>query len=86
MGPDGASNQERLCWPGLSSIYWTGVGLFADDTCIYATDRKEDYVLRKLQRGLSTIKTWCERRNIKINTTHAIYFSHGLSLPEIILY
>jgi hypothetical protein len=31
--------------------------LFADDTCIYATDRKEGYVLRKLQRGLSVIET-----------------------------
>jgi hypothetical protein len=26
---------------------------FADDTCMYATDRKAGYVLRKLQRGLS---------------------------------
>jgi hypothetical protein len=43
------------------------LGLFADDTCIYATDRKEDYVLRKLQRGLRTIETWCEHWNIKIN-------------------
>jgi hypothetical protein len=34
----------------------TGVslGLFADGTCIHATDRKEGYVLRNLQRGLST--------------------------------
>jgi hypothetical protein len=54
------------------------LGLFADDTCIYATDRKEDYVLRKLQRGLSAIETSCERWNIKINgdKTQAIYFSH----------
>jgi hypothetical protein len=29
-----------------------------DDTCIYATDRKEDCVLRKMQRGLNTIETW----------------------------
>jgi hypothetical protein len=41
--------------------------LFADDTCIYVTDCKEGYVLRKLQRGLSTIETWCEHWNIKIN-------------------
>jgi hypothetical protein len=33
----------------------------------YATDRKEVYVLRKLQRGLSAIETWCEGCNIKIN-------------------
>jgi hypothetical protein len=46
------------------------LGLFADDTYIYATDRKEGYVLRKLQRGLSAIETWCERWNIKI--THLL--------------
>jgi hypothetical protein len=34
---------------------------------IYATDRKEGYVLRKLKRVLSAIETWCERCNIKIN-------------------
>jgi hypothetical protein len=27
--------------------------LFADDTCFYATEHKEGYVLRKLQRGLN---------------------------------
>jgi hypothetical protein len=56
------------------------LNLFADDICIYATDRKEGYALRKLQRGLSAIETWCERLNIKANTdkTHAIYFSHRL--------
>jgi hypothetical protein len=37
-----------------SGVY---LGLFADDTCIYATDRKECYVHRKLQRGLSSIET-----------------------------
>jgi hypothetical protein len=30
---------------------------FGSDTCIYVTDRIEDYVLRKLQRGLSAIET-----------------------------
>jgi hypothetical protein len=57
--------------------------LFADDTCIYATDRKEVYVFRELQRGLSAIMTWYERWNIKINqdATQAIYFSHTLRPP-----
>jgi hypothetical protein len=27
------------------------LALFADDTCLYATDRNEGYVLRKVQRG-----------------------------------
>jgi hypothetical protein len=35
--------------------------LFADDTCLYATERKEGYILRKLQCGLDAIETWCER-------------------------
>jgi retron-type reverse transcriptase len=64
--------------PRTPDVY---LGLFADDTCIYATDRKEGYVLRKLQRGLSAIETWCERWNIKINEdkTQAIYnwVDHG---------
>jgi retron-type reverse transcriptase len=52
-------------------------GLFADDTCIYATDRNERYVIRKLQRGLNVIEIWCEHWNIKINEdkTRAVYFS-----------
>jgi hypothetical protein len=29
------------------------LALFADDTCLYATDRKEGFVVRKLQRGLN---------------------------------
>jgi hypothetical protein len=51
------------------------LALFADDTCLYATDRKEGYVLRKLQRGLNSMAAWCERWNIKINEdkTRAIY-------------
>jgi hypothetical protein len=35
--------------PRTRGVY---LGLFADDTCIYATDRKEGYVLRMLQRGV----------------------------------
>jgi hypothetical protein len=60
------------------------LGLFDDDNCTYVTDRKGDYALRKLQRGLSVIETWCERWNIKIieDTTRAIYFSHRLSPLE----
>jgi hypothetical protein len=42
------------------------LALFADDTCLYATDRKEGFV-RKLQRGLNSMETWCELWNIKIN-------------------
>jgi retron-type reverse transcriptase len=36
--------------PQTTGVY---VALFTDDTCLYATDRKEGFVVRKLQRGLS---------------------------------
>jgi len=32
-----------------------------DDTCIYATDSKENYVLTKPQRGLSAMEEWWEK-------------------------
>jgi hypothetical protein len=51
----------------------------ADDTFIYTTDRKEGYVINKLQRGLTSVQSWCERWNIKINAqkTQATCFSRG---------
>jgi hypothetical protein len=49
--------------PQTHGVY---LALFADDTCLYATDRKEGFV-SKLQRGLSSMEAWCERSNIKIN-------------------
>jgi hypothetical protein len=48
------------------STHGVHLALLADDTCLYATDRKECFVLRKLQRGLGSMETWCERWNIKI--------------------
>jgi hypothetical protein len=52
------------------------LALFANDTCLYAT---ECYVVRKLQRGLSSMKTWREPCNIKIDEdkTQGIYFSRS---------
>jgi hypothetical protein len=63
------------------------VALFADDTCLYVIERKEGYVLRKVQRGLNSMSSWCERWNIKINEdkTRAIYFSHQRRPPESLL-
>jgi hypothetical protein len=53
------------------------LALFADDTCLYATDRKEGYVLRKIQRGLDSMAAWCKHWNVKINEDKilAIYFT-----------
>jgi hypothetical protein len=60
------------------------LALFADDTCLYATECKEGYVLRKAQRGLNSMLPWCERWNIKINEdkTQEIYFSHQRRPPD----
>jgi hypothetical protein len=51
--------------PALYSSYVNDVlqtpgvylALLADDTRLYATDRKEGFVLRKLQRSLSSMET-----------------------------
>jgi len=43
------------------------LALFTDDIRIYSIDRKEGHVLRKLQRGLTSTESCCERWNIKIN-------------------
>jgi hypothetical protein len=59
----------------LVSIY-----VFLLMTSVYMRHRKEGYVLRKLQRGLSAIETWCEHWNIKIieGQTQVTYFSNSL--------
>jgi hypothetical protein len=59
------------------------LAIFADDTCVYATDRKEDFIVRKFQRGLSSMEALCERWNIKINEdkTQEIYFCHSCRPP-----
>jgi hypothetical protein len=63
------------------------LALFAHDTCLYATDRRESYVLRKLQRRLNAMEEWCEKWNIKINEdkTGAVYFSKRLKRVEAYL-
>jgi hypothetical protein len=51
--------------------------LFADET-------KKGFVVRKLQRGLSSMETCCERWNIKINEckSQGNYFSRSRRSPE----
>jgi hypothetical protein len=34
------------------------LALFADDTCVYTTDKNEGYVFRKLQRGITSVESW----------------------------
>jgi hypothetical protein len=57
--------------------------LFADDTCLYATDRKGGFVVRKFQRGLCSMETLCELWDIKIkeDKTRGIYFSRSRRPP-----
>jgi hypothetical protein len=43
------------------------LALFAFETRICAAERKEGYVLRKLQRGLTTVAEWCERWNLRLS-------------------
>jgi hypothetical protein len=79
--------QGSVLSPTLYSLYINNapqspgvyLALFADDTYMYSTDRKEGYVLRKLLRGLTSMESWCERWNIKINEdkTQTIYLSRG---------
>jgi hypothetical protein len=74
----------------LKLLGYVHLPLFADDTCLCATECKGglgDYVLRKLQRGLNTMAEGSKRWNIKINEdkTQAIYFSHQIRPPESLL-
>jgi hypothetical protein len=48
--------------PQTRGVY---LALFADDTCLYATGRKEVFVVRKIQRGVSSMESCCEREILK---------------------
>jgi hypothetical protein len=79
----------NLCINDAPQTRGVNLALFAD-ICLYATDRKEGFRVRKLQRGLSSIEAWCEHWNIKINEdkTRGIYFSRSRRPREsrLILY
>jgi hypothetical protein len=65
----------------------THLVLFADDTCIYATQKHGCRVTCKLQRGLTAVNFWCVRCNIEINEgkTQGIYFCRRLRVPDDVL-
>jgi hypothetical protein len=87
--------QGSILSPTLYNLYikdtpqtiGVNLALFGDDTCLYATECKEGYVLRTLRRGLNSMAGWCEHWSIKINEdkSQAIYFSHRIRPPESIL-
>jgi len=56
-----APTLSRLHINDISQTPGVYLALFAGDTCIYTTDRKEGYVLREIQRGLILMGSWCER-------------------------
>jgi hypothetical protein len=63
------------------------LALFADDTCVYATGRKEGYVLIKIQHGLDSVATWCKPWNITLTEakTRANYCTHRNRPPDSLL-
>jgi hypothetical protein len=65
---------------------WNQFSLFADDTCICASEKHECFVLCKLQRGLTSVNSWYKPWNVKINDAkyQAIYFSRRFRFPEYV--
>jgi hypothetical protein len=87
--------QGSILFPTLYNLYinytpqtpGVNLALITDDTCLHATDRKEGYVLRKMQRWLESMAAWCTCWNIKISEdkTRAIYFTHRIRAPISVL-
>jgi hypothetical protein len=73
-----------VCVNDTPQTVGVNLALFADDTCLYATERKDGYVLRKVQRGLISMSAWCERCSIKINEdkSQAICFYYQRRSPD----
>jgi hypothetical protein len=53
----------NMCVNDTPQAIGVHLALFADDTCLYMSERKEGYVLRKLQRGLNSVEEWSKRWN-----------------------
>jgi hypothetical protein len=87
--------QGSVLLPTLYNLYindnpqtiGVNLALFAEDTCLYATESKDGYVLRKVQHGLNSMSACCERWNIKISEdkTQSIYFSYQSRPPDSLL-
>jgi hypothetical protein len=87
--------QGSVLFPTLFNMYinympqtiGVHIALVSSDTCLYATERKESYALRKLQHGLNSMAEWSKRWNIKINEDkiQVIYFSLRIRPPESFL-
>jgi hypothetical protein len=85
--PQGSVLSPTLCnmyindAPQTPGVY---VALFVYDTYLYTADRKDGFVVRKLQCGLSSMETWCECWNVKIykSKTQGTFSSHSCRPPE----
>jgi hypothetical protein len=78
----------NLCINDTPQTPGVNLALFADDTCLYATDRKEGYVCsEKDPAWLDSMAAWCKHWNIKINEdkTRAIYFTRRNRPPDSLL-
>jgi hypothetical protein len=62
----------------------THLALFADDICIYATEKRERSVLCKLQRGLTAVNSRYENW-ISERKSQAIYLSRRLGVSDDVL-
>jgi hypothetical protein len=83
-----SSTLYRMCINNAPQTPGVHLAFFAVGTCLHAKDHKEGFVIRKLQRGLSSMGMWCERWNIKINEekTQAIYFLVDTDRSSLILH
>jgi hypothetical protein len=78
FGPVTFFVQHVYKWcPQTPGVY---LALSPYDTCLYAADRKVGFVVRKLQRGLSSMETWCEGWNIKLMKIRL----RGFTFPAVI--
>jgi hypothetical protein len=72
--PQGTVLSSTLYINDTTQTPGVNLALFADDTCIYTTDREDGYVLRKLQRGLISMKSWRVERCKKCIACQERYF------------
>jgi hypothetical protein len=78
------SGPVRGSWPDIYLFLKVTVLSICVSLSDERTDRQEGYVVKKLQRGFSSMEALCERWNVKINEDKilAIYFSRNRRPPE----
>jgi hypothetical protein len=64
-------------------ITGVNIAVFAVDTCLYGTERKEDYVLIRLQCGLDSMAALYKRCNIKMCENKTLAIPHRIKPPKV---